>query len=666
MSCGPPDSATANPSRAQRDEGSAGSAWDRTGLEQAPLRALKQLPRWFRRRVCRAEVADAVFGLVVALTERCARALHRAVLSESLERTAQRAWSALELTAALSAAATPGELANAASQAELAAIGAAAVHLFWRRGGERLALVASIGDGGPCGGPGDGMLHARLLVAEAERTGMPVWSAEFVAVPFAVSRSNIAVVGIRHAHPRALGGNDRTLFLAIAAACGQALHRAMLASAEAESRRRAEMAEALAKRTLRRIALADRIAAALAEARTETEATWIVFDEAAEVLAAVAGVVTRRTVEDEVEVVHRFGCPEDVPRGPHAEVLRTGRPLWLPGRSELSSRFPEAVSALRLRGGATWIAVPLWLDEEPSGTLSLTFPSAPTDDEGRGSLLRLVGQCGQAIFRARLADAERAMRRAAEAAEAAEAETRRLGKLQEELVAVVAHDLRTPLTAIQFSLKTLFAAAAPTEAQRRKVARVSESVGHIGEIVDTLRDLTRARLAGGIPLEMERVDLGSIARRAVAETEGAHRGRRVRLSIKGDLTGLGDRARLLQVLSNLIDNAVQHGSVEAPVQVAVRGEGPAIVIAVHNAGPPIPPPLLPCLFEPFRQGDASLRRAKRTGSMGLGLFIVREIVQAHGGKVAVDSGLERGTTFTVLLPRLPTFSKPAGDCVHAP
>lgn len=436
------------------------------------------------------------------------------------------------------------------------------------------------------------------------------------------------------------------------------------AAPEAESRRPVEPAAQVTRGTGARPTPADELADALAGARTEAEVARVVFDEAAAALGAVAGMVTRRTIDDELDVVLVFGSPDDAPgsssrlegHGPHAEVFRTRQPLWLPGGPEVALRFPEMTSALRSRGGAGWIAVPLSIDGEVSGTLALTFSSLPRDEAERASLSRLVEQCGRALSRARLAEAERAARRAAEAAEL---ETRRLGKLQEEFVAVVAHDLRTPLSAIQLTVKTLFVDVEPSEAQARKVARIFSSLARITQIVGTLRDVTQARLAGGIPLETERVDLGRLARRAVAEMNGVHPGRAIRVSLEGDLAIVGDGGRLLQVLSNLLGNAIQHGSTEAPVSVGVRGEGAAIVIEVHNDGPPIAPTLLPSLFEPFRQGEASQQRARQTGSMGLGLFIVHEIVHAHGGMVSVDSRPARGTTFTVVVPRLPNHPSAA-------
>jgi signal transduction histidine kinase len=601
---------------------------------------------------------------IVALADQCVQALHRARLSERLESTLDRLKSAQDLTAALSAAATPADVANAVSHAGLVATGASTAYLFWRRCDDGLELIQDQSDSQSFG-DGPRFVEARrvareahLPITEAERSGAPVWSDTSAALPLAVNGDIVGVFGLGYAHARSFEPDDRTFLVGISTQCAQALHRAMLFRAEAESRRRAEAAEQIAKRTVARLTLAGEIADALADVNTEAEAARVVFDKAAEVLGAVAGMVTRRTIDDELEVVHVFGRPEDAPgpsnrldgQSPHAEVFRTRRPLWLmPGGQDLSSLL-EVERPLRPRDGTGWIAVPLSLHGELSGTLSLTISSMPADDEARASLLRLVEQCGRALSRARLAESERNARRAAQTAEV---ETRRLGKLQEQFVAVVAHDLRTPLNAIQLTVSTLFAGGEPSEAQSRKAGRVLASVARIAEILRTLCDFSQARLAGGIPLETERVDLGRLVRRAVAEMEAAHPGRTIEASLDGDLAIMGDGGRLLQVLSNLLGNAIQHGSSGRPVTVGARGEGAAIVIDVHNEGPPIPPALLPSLFEPFRQGEESHQRARQTGSMGLGLFIVHEIVHAHGGMVSVDSRPERGTTFMVVVPRFP-------------
>jgi signal transduction histidine kinase len=600
---------------------------------------------------------------LAAIADACARALDAVRLREHLERVFARLTAAQELTVALGAAATPGEVADALSHAALAATGATTASVSWRQDDGGLALVQS-GSGG-CRHLEAGRVasEARLPITAAEASGAPVWGERSAAVPLVMDGVAVGVFGLDYPAPTAFDAEERAFLIALATQSAHALRRAMLFEAEAGSRRRAEAAERLATATVARLTLADDLAAALAEARSEPEVARVAFERLAVLFGVSAGVVTTRTADDELEVAQVFGAPDDAPRGstrlesggPHAKVFETREPLWLIGGADGRAASPDLASALAPRR-AGWLAVPLCLDGVLSGTLSVTLAS-PVDDEARTPLLRVVEQCGRALSRARLAESERAARRAAEAAEL---ETRRLGKLQEEFVAVVGHDLRTPLSAIQLTVKTLFAGQTPTDVQARKVGRVFNSVDRITEILHTLRDFTQARLAGGIPLAPERVDAGRLVQRAVSEMEAAHPARAFEVSLDGDLVISADGGRLLQVLANLLGNAVQHGSPDRPVTIGVRGEGAAIVIDVHNEGPPIPPALLPTLFEPFRQGDASRARAGSTGSMGLGLFIVHEVVHAHGGMVSVDSRAERGTTFSAVIPRFPTQSAAAG------
>jgi signal transduction histidine kinase len=135
------------------------------------------------------------------------------------------------------------------------------------------------------------------------------------------------------------------------------------------------------------------------------------------------------------------------------------------------------------------------------------------------------------------------------------------------------------------------------------------------------------------------------------EMRAAHPACTLRCESRGDLTGEWDPARLRQLISNLLGNAAQHGGETCRAEVSTRADGPdAVVLAVRNDGPPIPPESLPTIFDPLVRGPKPETR-RRAGSIGLGLHIAREIVTAHGGTIAVTSSAEAGTTFTVRLPR---------------
>jgi signal transduction histidine kinase len=154
-------------------------------------------------------------------------------------------------------------------------------------------------------------------------------------------------------------------------------------------------------------------------------------------------------------------------------------------------------------------------------------------------------------------------------------------------------------------------------------------------------------------------DLGAVCRRAVDELRAAIPGRRIELDVRGDTTGTWDPARIAQVVSNLVANALEHGARNAAVGLRVRGGADDVVVEVRNRGAAIPPELMAVMFEPFCRGS-SLRDASRARGLGLGLYIAREIVRGHGGTIEVVSADARGTTFTVRLPRQPAAaSRPA-------
>ncbi|HEX6835245.1 MAG TPA: ATP-binding protein, partial [Polyangia bacterium] len=121
--------------------------------------------------------------------------------------------------------------------------------------------------------------------------------------------------------------------------------------------------------------------------------------------------------------------------------------------------------------------------------------------------------------------------------------------------------------------------------------------------------------------------------------------------LHGDARGLCDAARMAQVISNLVENALTHGAADAPVSVAIDADGDELTLRVHNYGAAIAPALVPKLFEPFRRGGQKRTEARR--GLGLGLFIVKQIVLAHGGEVGVESTPGGGTSFVVRLPRRP-------------
>ena len=170
----------------------------------------------------------------------------------------------------------------------------------------------------------------------------------------------------------------------------------------------------------------------------------------------------------------------------------------------------------------------------------------------------------------------------------------------------------------------------------------------MARMIEQLLDFTRARIGGGIPLTRRDIDLEPLIHQIVDEEEVAATGWAFDVSLDGDHRGSWDPDRLAQVFSNLISNAVRHGSPSAPLRLAVDGRNAAFVdITVHNVGA-IPPLILPALFDPF-QGTRSIGGGSQ--GLGLGLFISAQIIKAHCGEIRVDSSPDAGTTFSIRLPR---------------
>lgn len=154
-----------------------------------------------------------------------------------------------------------------------------------------------------------------------------------------------------------------------------------------------------------------------------------------------------------------------------------------------------------------------------------------------------------------------------------------------------------------------------------------------------------------MPVSATPLDLQNLCSHVLDEFRAAHPHRTLQFESSGDTSGEWDEARLRQVISNLIANAIQHGSDAAPIDISARGEGSEVVIAVTNQGPPISPSALPTIFDPFVRASEESTTHRPRGGIGLGLYIARQIVLAHSGTIAVDSSETTGTAFKVRLPR---------------
>jgi signal transduction histidine kinase len=219
---------------------------------------------------------------------------------------------------------------------------------------------------------------------------------------------------------------------------------------------------------------------------------------------------------------------------------------------------------------------------------------------------------------------------------------------REQLMGILGHDLRNPLSTITMANRLLLMRQDLAPEARDRVLLIRRAADRMREMIDTLLDFSRARFLGKLPISRAPADLAEIARGVVDELRLAWPDHEVELDMHGDAHGQWDPGRMAQVLSNLLGNALTYGDPDEPVQVSVDGTGDEMVLRVKNQGPPIRAELLPVLFEPFRTGAPESRSQH---GLGLGLYIVQQIVLAHQGTVDVASTAHEGTTFTVRLPR---------------
>ena len=222
---------------------------------------------------------------------------------------------------------------------------------------------------------------------------------------------------------------------------------------------------------------------------------------------------------------------------------------------------------------------------------------------------------------------------------------------RDTFMAILAHDLRSPLSAIRM-ISHLMERSAPTEAARTQAGQIQRSAKEMGDMIRDLLEYTRTQLGKGMPVAPRPNSITTICREVLAEVQSAHPGRRFDLDVPQDLAGLVDPARLRQALSNLLNNAVQHGDPQAPIGLSAGIDGPEIAIQVKNQGEPIPAASLQVIFDPLVQLSVKSSAGKEPSTnLGLGLFIAREVALGHHGTLDVTSDSENGTVFTMRLPK---------------
>jgi signal transduction histidine kinase len=228
--------------------------------------------------------------------------------------------------------------------------------------------------------------------------------------------------------------------------------------------------------------------------------------------------------------------------------------------------------------------------------------------------------------------------------------TEDLGHSKEMFLAMLGHDLRTPLGAMIGAAHVIVDSKQLPEMPLKMASLILSSGQRMNALVGDLLDFTRSRLGGGIPIVRADMDIAEVSRQSVEEISALHPQRVVNFEATGEFQGQWDRARISQAISNMISNAVQHGSDQTPINVKIHSNADVVAIAVQNWGPVIPRNQLNKIFDPMHRVDDEKPVAPRS-NLGLGLYITERIVAAHGGTIGVESSEERGTRFTIQLPK---------------
>jgi signal transduction histidine kinase len=273
----------------------------------------------------------------------------------------------------------------------------------------------------------------------------------------------------------------------------------------------------------------------------------------------------------------------------------------------------------------------------------------------RASVLRLWLQEVEQVTQATTDD----MLRFNEAIDQAVAEstarfTEQATRTRDTFLAILGHDLRTPLAAMAMAGEYLDVPNVGTPQTKEIGKRVKRSAAAMNSMVNDLLEYARTQLGSSIPVARHQTDVRDICKAAIDDVGMAYPDCRFELHTSGDLAGAFDGGRLRQVLINLLANAVQYRAKEHPVMIRATGERDEIIMRVQNRGPVIPAESLQAIFNPLVQLAADVQHEGRPStSLGLGLFIAREITEAHQGTIAAESDESSGTVFTIRLPRTP-------------
>lgn len=450
------------------------------------------------------------------------------------------------------------------------------------------------------------------------------------------------------------------------------------------------------KRAIARMTRLQAVTAALSQSLTQTRVTEVIVEQGMAAMGADAALVALLTESGtELEIVRAVGYKPEVVESwrrfsietptPLAEAVRTGKPVWEESKAERIARYPHLAQAYAKYDYNAWISIPLMIEAKALGGISIAFAEIQKfNQDDLALILTVAQQCAQALERARLYEADQIAREAAESA----------NRIKDEFLAILSHELRSPLNPILGWSKLLQSHTFDHTKTIQGLQTIERNAKVQAQLIEDLLDISRI-LQGKLSLNIYPVDLVSVISAAMetvrlsAETKSIDlRFTIVDFGLKDvsekklidkittantseftqreakDICNhplqaavqnlkflvLGDSSRLQQVIWNILSNAVKFTPEGGRVEVRLSLSPPTYAeIIVSDTGKGIHPDFLPYVFDSFRQENSTTTR--KFGGLGLGLAIVRRLVELHGGTVhASSSGIGQGATLTVRLP----------------
>lgn len=445
---------------------------------------------------------------------------------------------------------------------------------------------------------------------------------------------------------RAHTPEDLALAEDLARRAALAVENARLYRVERQIRQSAERTSDLLKRL-------QAVSTSLSQALTPQQVATAVIEQGVNSLGAHAGTVVLLDEEkSELEIVGTINFSSDLVKKwerfsldqkvPIADAVRGKAPVIIESTENWSEQYPILGPLVSVTGTKALVAFPLIVEGKIIGSMGLSFPEPQKfSDDDYAFLLALAHQCAQALERARLYETERQLRKQAETA----------NRMKDEFLATVSHELRTPLNAIVGWSSMLMTNNLDEEVKHRAIQTIGRNAKTQAQIIEDLLDVSRI-ITGKLSLNMRETELDKIIKIALESVQPSAAAKNIQIISNFDLGAnvlLGDADRLQQVMWNLLSNAIKFTPEGGKVEVSLKRNGWHAEISVSDTGQGISKEFLPFVFERFSQADGTSTR--RYGGLGLGLAIVRHLVEMHGGSVLVESaGINQGATFTIRLP----------------